>query len=92
VEAEPLHGYEIAKRIEEESNGLLKFTLASLYPMLYRLENRGLVAGSWETTKAGRKRRLYRLTSAGKKQLQPLKKEWGRFFAALHRLAGVTHA
>jgi len=92
VETQPRHGYEISKRIEEESDGLLKFSLASLYPMLYSLEKRGLVKGSWQTTGAGRRRRLYRLTNAGKKQLEPLKKEWGRYFAALNRLAGVTHA
>ena len=85
----PMHGYEIAKRIEDGTSGALKFQLASLYPMLYALEGRGLVKGTWETVASGRRRRRYRLTAAGKKQLQPLKREWERLFAALNRLAGV---
>lgn len=84
-----MHGYEIAKRIEAGSSGELKFQLASLYPMLYSLETRGLVKGTWETVASGRRRRCYRLTAAGKKHLEPLKKEWARLFVALNRLAGV---
>ena len=87
---EPLHGYEIARRIETQSGGLLRFTLASLYPMLYRLEHRGWLRGNWQEADSGRKRRYYRLTSTGKKQLAPLRKEWGTFFRALHQLAGVA--
>lgn len=87
-----LHGYEIAKRIEARTGGVLRFTLASLYPLLYTLEKRGLVRGAWETTKSGRRRRCYVLTSAGKKQLAPLREEWGQFFRALNQIAGVTNA
>ena len=58
-----LHGYEIAKRIEVRTGGVLRFTLASLYPLLYNLEKRGFVRGAWETTKSGRRRRCYVLTS-----------------------------
>ncbi len=88
----PLHGYEIARQIELNSGGVLRFTLASLYPMLYRLEARGWVAGKWETLASGRRRRCYRLTEAGRKRLAPLRAEWRLFFRALHRLAGVGHA
>ncbi len=89
---QPLHGYEIAKQIVRQTQGVLVFNLASLYPLLYRLEKRRWVKASWETSPQGRRRRHYRLTAAGKKQLAPLRAEWRLFFRALHRLAGVAHA
>lgn len=89
---EPLYGFEIAKRIEEGTNGALRFTLASLYPMLYELENRGWVKAQWETNLAGRDRRYYRLTPKGRKRLAPLRREWRFFFQALDRLAEVSRA
>ena len=89
---EPLYGFDISKRIEEKTNGALSFTLASLYPMLYDLEKRGCIAGRWQPNQAGRDRRYYNLTAAGKKQLAPLREEWRSFFRALDQLAGVSHA
>lgn len=89
---QPLYGFEISKRIGERTDGALRFKLASLYPMLYDLEKRGLVKGRWETNRAGRDRRYYCLTPAGKKALKPLRREWHSFFRALDRLAGVMHA
>src|SRR3970040_2660302 len=89
---QPLHGYELARRIEEQSGGALRFTLASLYPLLYRMENRGWVRGAWQTRPNGRRRRCYEITSQGRKQLAPMRKEWGMFFRALHKLAGVGRA
>jgi transcriptional regulator len=87
-----LHGYEMARRIEEQTKGSLRFTLAALYPMLYRMEQRGWIRGSWETSSNGRRRRSYRLTPAGKKKLFPLRKEWAELFQALRRLTKVAHA
>jgi PadR family transcriptional regulator PadR len=92
LETQPLHGYEIARRIEQQTAGVLHFTLASLYPLLYRMEKRGWVKGAWETTANGRKRRCYRLTPAGHKKLVPMRVEWRMFFKALNRLAGVSNA
>ncbi len=89
---QPSHGYEISKRIAQQTGGILQFNLASLYPLLYRLEKRGWVKGKWEEAKSGRKRRYYHLTRAGKKQLAPLREEWALFFRALHRIAGVANA
>jgi PadR family transcriptional regulator len=89
---ERLHGYEIAKRIEQQTAGVLRFNLASLYPLLYTMEKRGWVKGTWEIAASGRKRRCYRLTSSGRKHLAPLRQEWAKFFKALHRLARVAHA
>ena len=88
----PLHGYEIARQIERQTGGILRFHLASLYPLLYRLEKRGWVKGSWENNRSGRPRRCYRLTAAGAKKLAPLRAEWRMFFRALDRLAGVSRA
>lgn len=88
----PLHGYELARRIEEQTNGSLRFTLASLYPLLYRLENRGHIKGVWQTSDSGRRRRCYKLTFEGKKKLAPIRKEWDELFRALRRLTKVSRA
>lgn len=92
LEAKPLHGYEIARRIDLESEGVLTFTLASLYPLLYRLEKRGWTTAEWETTESGVRRRCYRLTPSGRKQLAHTRREWQVFFRALNRLGGLSHA
>ena len=88
----PLYGFEIAKQIGERTDGALQFTLASLYPLLYEMEKRGWVEGRWQVNQAGRDRRYYSLTAAGRRQLAPLRQEWRSFFQALDALAGVCHA
>ena len=88
----PHYGFEIARQIAERTNGALKFTLASLYPLLYAMEKRGWLEARWEANVAGRDRRYYRLTPNGRKQLAPLRAEWRSFFHALDSLAGVSHA
>lgn len=92
LEGGALHGYEIARRIEYETKGSLRFTLAALYPMLYRLEKQRWIRGTWETSPNGRRRRCYRLTPTGKQKLSPLREQWTELFVALHRLAGVSDA
>ena len=92
LQSGPRHGYELARSIEERSKGSLRFTLASLYPLLYRMEQRGWIHGNWETSRNGRRRRCYRLTPAGKKRLAPLRQEWEELFGALRRLSKVSHA
>jgi DNA-binding PadR family transcriptional regulator len=87
-----LHGYEIARRIEKTTDGVLRFTLASLYPMLYAMERRGWIEGRWETAPSGRRRRCYRLTRSGRRQFVSAAGEWRAFFGALHRLTGVVRA
>jgi DNA-binding PadR family transcriptional regulator len=82
----------MARRIERQTKGALRFTLASLYPLLYRMEKRGWVRGAWEMSESGRRRRCYRLTPAGKKKLAPIRAEWSELFRALKRLAKVSHA
>lgn len=88
----PLHGYEISKRIERQTQGALCFNLASLYPLLYRMERRGWLKGAWEEPAEGRRRRYYRLEEAGRQRLVPLREEWRQLFQALNSLAEVTHA
>jgi DNA-binding PadR family transcriptional regulator len=92
LEQQPLHGYEIARRIEQESDGALRFTLASLYPLLYRMEKRGWTKATWETTPAGVRRRCYGLTAKGLKQLGATRLEWDTFFRALSRVGGLSRA
>jgi PadR family transcriptional regulator, regulatory protein PadR len=82
----------MARRIEEQTHGSLRFTLASLYPLLYKLEKRGWLRGAWETSDTGRRRRCYRLTSEGKKKLAPIRREWAELFRALKQLTKVSHA
>ena len=88
----PMHGYEMARRIEQQTEGTLRFTLAALYPMLYRMEQQGWIRGTWETSSNGRRKRCYRLTPAGKKKLSPLRREWAELFGALQLLTTVTQA
>jgi len=86
------HGYEIARLIEQRSGGTLRFTLASLYATLYRMEDRGWIKGRW-IEKAGQRRRChYRITEAGRKTLATQRADWGRFIAALNDIAGVEFA
>jgi len=92
LESGALHGYEIARRIEQQTQGQLRFTLASLYPLLYRMEKQGWVRGEWQIGETGRRRRRYRLTSSGKKKVAPLRAEWSELFQALRQLAKVADA
>src|SRR6266536_1135217 len=92
IEDRPRHGYEIAKLIEQRSDGVLQFHAASLYPLLYRLEKRGLINGRWVEKAGQRRRRFYKLTAAGHKILAEQRKTWKDFFAALDRVAGINPA
>jgi PadR family transcriptional regulator len=92
VDEEALHGYEVARRIEARSRGTLSFTLASLYATLYRLEDRGLIRGRWIERTGERRRRCYRITASGRKQLSTQREEWRRFIAALTEAAGLAPA
>jgi transcriptional regulator len=92
VEHESHHGYEIAKLIERRTEGKLRFTLASLYSTLYRLEDRGWLKGRW-VEKAGQRRRCYyRITEPGRTVLAAQREDWSRFVAALGQVAGVKYA
>jgi transcriptional regulator len=92
VEERARHGYEIGKLIEERSRGVLRFHIASLYPMLYRLEERGLIQGRWVEKAGQRRRRFYRITAEGRKVLASQRSRWEEFITALTRVAGIRHA
>ena len=92
VEDRPLHGYDIARQIEARSDGTLKFTLASLYATLYRLEDRGWIRGRWVERTGQRRRCYYKLTDAGRRVLAAQRKDWSRFVTAMSRVAGVKPA
>jgi transcriptional regulator len=92
VEDRARHGYEIGKLIEERSDGLLKVSIASLYPLLYRMEKRGLIAGRWVERQGQRRKRFYRITPEGKTMLRRHRTRWEEFIHALTRVAGIRHA
>ena len=92
LEDGPLHGYEIAKRIERRSEGVLCFHVASLYTLLYRLERRGQISGRWLEKAGQRRRRHYRLTPQGRKVLAEHRKQWREFVRAIDRVAQLEHA
>jgi transcriptional regulator len=92
VEERARHGYEIGKLIDERSGGVLKFHIASLYPMLYRLEKRGLIQGRWVEKSGQRRRRFYRITPEGRRVLERQRNKWQEFISALARVAGIDHA
>ncbi len=89
IEERPRHGYEIARLIDERSDGEITFHAASLYPTLYRLEDRGLIEGRWVERAGQRRRRYYRLTALGRKVLASQRNAWASFFVALNRVARV---
>jgi transcriptional regulator len=92
VDDRPRHGYDIGRLIELRSRGALKFNVASLYPLLYRLEKRGWIRGRWIEKAGQRRRRYYRLTRAGKKVLAAQKEGWVDFVEAIGRITGVEYA
>src|SRR6266446_10409411 len=86
VEREPRHGYELGRLIKSRSDGVLRFNVASLYPLLYRLEKRGWILGRWVEKAGQRRRRYYRLTREGRKVLAAQRSGWEEFVAAINRI------
>ena len=92
VEGRARHGYDISKLIESRSEGALKFHVASLYPLLYRLESRGWIQGKWVEKAGQRRRRYYSLTAQGRKVLAAQRKGWQQFAEAIRRITGIDYA
>jgi PadR family transcriptional regulator PadR len=88
----PRHGYDIGQLIELRSRGALRFNVASLYPLLYRLEKRNWIRGRWIEKEGQRRRRYYRLTAQGKKVLAKQRDGWVEFVEAVSLITGVRHA
>lgn len=89
LEERARHGYEIAQLIDQRSRGEISFHVATLYPTLYRLEDRGLIEGRWVERAGQRRRRYYRITAAGRRMLTSQRAIWENFFAALNRVAKI---
>jgi PadR family transcriptional regulator len=92
VEARPRHGYEISKLIEQRSGGTVRFHVASLYPLLYRLEKRGWLSGRWVEKDGQRRRRYYRITREGRKVLASQLRNWSEFVAGINRITEAENA
>jgi transcriptional regulator len=82
----PMHGYGIARRIEQISENLLEMNQGTLYPALLRLEQRGWIRSEWGASEKNRRARFYALTAAGRKQLAREAESWGRMAAVIARL------
>jgi PadR family transcriptional regulator len=82
----PLHGYAIAARLEQVSDGAIHLNMGTLYPGLMRLEQRGLVRGKWGVTENNRKARFYAITAAGRRELASEKAGWERTASIMHTL------
>jgi transcriptional regulator len=92
LEAEPRHGYELSKLIEARSAGVLTFHVASLYPLLYRMEERGWIVGRWVERAGQRRRRYYEITPDGLTTLEAQRRSWHEFVHAIASVAGVRYA
>jgi PadR family transcriptional regulator, regulatory protein PadR len=92
LEARPRHGYELGKLIEAQSGGRLVFHLDSLYPLLYRLEERGWIKGAWVEKAGERRRRFYRLTPTGQRVLARQRQTWDEFVEAVRLITRGEHA
>ena len=92
VEGRPRHGYDIARLIEERSEGALTFHAASLYPLLYRLEKRHWIKGRWVEKAGERRRRMYHLTPDGREMLAAQRSGWEAFVEAINRITAPDHA
>ncbi len=92
LEDRPRHGYEIGKLIEQRSGGVVQLHLASLYPLLYRLEGRGWIQGRWVERAGQRRRRFYRMTPGGRKVLEAQRSTWQEFVSAINRVVGLKPA
>jgi PadR family transcriptional regulator, regulatory protein PadR len=92
LDARPRHGYDLNKLIEARSGGQLKFHIDSLYPLLYRLEERGWIKGAWVEKPDERRRRFYKLTPEGRRVLAQQRKTWAAFVEAVGRVIGGENA
>ena len=92
LDARPRHGYELSKLIHVRSGGRLTFHIDSLYPLLYRLEERGWIKGTWIEKPAERRRRYYKVTAEGRRVVAAQRKTWAAFVDAVRRVTGDDHA
>ena len=92
LDARPRHGYDLSKLIESRSGGRITFHIDSLYPLLYRLEERGWITGAWVEKAGERRRRFYKLTAAGRRVLARQRQTWADFVEAVRHVTGGERA
>ena len=92
LDARPRHGYELSKLIRSRSNGRLTFHIDSLYPLLYRLEERAWIKGTWVEKPGERRRRFYKVTAEGRRVLAHQRRTWAAFVEAVRLITGGEHA
>ena len=92
LEHQPRHGYELSRLIDSQSRGVLRIHAASLYPLLYRMEQKRWIRGRWVEKSGQRRRRYYQLTAEGARVLATQREVWAKFAGAINRVAGVTYA
>ena len=92
LDARPRHGYELSKLIYARSGAQLAFHIDSLYPLLYRLEERGWIKGTWVEKTGERRRRYYKVTADGRRVLARQRKTWEAFVEAVRRVTGAENA
>jgi transcriptional regulator len=92
LDPRPRHGYELSKLIHVRSGGQLTFHIDSLYPLLYRLEERGWIKGTWVEQAGERRRRFYKVTAEGRRVLAAQRKTWAAFVEAVGRVTRDEHA
>lgn len=90
LQAEPTNGYDLTLRIQAITNDVLNVNAGSLYPALYRLEQRGLLRTAWAETESGRRAKVYSVTAAGRKHLTAQRESWERFAGALTAILRAT--
>ena len=90
LQAEPTNGYDLTLRIQTISSDVLNVNAGSLYPALYRLEQRGLLKAAWASSESGRRTKVYSVTAAGRKHLSEQRASWERFAGALTAILGTT--
>ena len=90
LQAEPTNGYDLTLRIQAITKDVLNVNAGSLYPALYRLEQRGLLRATWATSETGRRTKVYAVTAAGRRHLSEQRESWERFAGALKSILRVT--
>jgi transcriptional regulator len=86
----PCHGYQLVKQLQRQSEGILQLGEGTLYPRLYKLEAKGWITGTWDTGSTGRRRRVYRITTCGRRQLAQRAKQWAELARGMALVLGET--
>ena len=90
IALEPMHGWAIAQRIRQLSDDILQVQQGSLYPALYRIEQKGWVSARWDIHETGREAKFYKLTRSGRKQLENQEASWDRLVLAITKVRQAT--